>query len=111
MTITRYVLFPYQNMTKIFENSKRVNRDTLFSIPSYYYQEYNVALKQRARSKSKERTEKVKEYCKKAMPENDYLRLANERDEEEVKENAYFLYFDFYYSFLYCQVPKVIFKI
>ena len=65
---------------------------------------YNHALKKRARAESEERIEKVKKYCKKAMPQNYYLRLANEHVEDTNK----FLYFDFYYAFLYCQTQKVI---
>ena len=64
---------------------------------------YNHDLKKRARSQSNERIEKVKEYCKKAIPTNRYLRLANQHVEDTNK----FLYFDFYYSFLYCQTQKV----
>ena len=68
---------------------------------------YNQALKKRARSQSEQRIEKVKEYCKNEIPQNHYLRLANEHVEDTNK----FLYFDFYYAFLYCQTQKVILMI
>ena len=64
----------------------------------------NIERKQRARSQSIQRIDKVKNYCKDAMPNNYYLRLANEHVEDTNK----FLYYDFYYGFLYCQTQKVI---
>jgi hypothetical protein len=64
---------------------------------------YNLTLKQRARSQNKHRNTKVREYCKKAMPENYYVRVANKQHKVER-----FLYFDFDYAFLYCLTKKVI---
>ena len=65
---------------------------------------YNLDVKKQARNKGWERIEKIKEYCKHEMPKNRFLRLANEHIENTNK----FFYFDFYYSFLYCQTQKVI---
>ena len=64
---------------------------------------YNRVQKKRARTENEERLQNIKEYCKKALPTNRYLRLANQHVEDTNK----FLYFDFYYSFLYCQTQKV----
>ena len=65
---------------------------------------YNRVQKKRARTENEERLQNIKEYCKKSLPTNRYLRLANQHVEDTNK----FLYFDFYYSFLYCQTQKVI---
>ena len=64
---------------------------------------YNLDVKQKARSQNFERIGKIKDYCKKNMKTNYYLRMANEHIEDTNK----FLYFDFYYAFLYCQTQKV----
>ena len=64
---------------------------------------YNHDIKRKARSQNAERLEKIKDYCKKNINTNKYLRLANEHIEDTNK----FLYFDFYYAFLYCQTQKV----
>ena len=64
----------------------------------------NIERKQRAKSQSMQRVGKVKKYCKKEMPHNYYLRLANELVEDTNK----FLYYDSYYGFLYCGTQKVI---
>ena len=64
---------------------------------------YNRVQKKRASTENEERLQNIKEYCKKALPTNRYLRLANQHVEDTNK----FLYFDFYYSFLYCQTQKV----
>ena len=64
---------------------------------------YNRVQKKRARTENEERLQNIKEYCKKSLPTNRYLRLANQHVEDTNK----FLYFDFYYSFLYCQTQKV----
>lgn len=64
---------------------------------------YNLDVKQKARSQNVKRIEKIKDYCKKNMKTNYYLRMANEHIEDTNK----FLYFDFYYAFLYCQTQKV----
>ena len=65
-------------------------------------QGYNLELKKQAKSHSN-LDKSVENYCKGTMKENDCLWRANEQDEE-----AYMLYFDFYYSFMYCQTQKVI---
>ena len=64
---------------------------------------YNLDVKQKARSQNAERLQKIKDYCKKNIKSNYYLRMANEHIEDTNK----FLYFDFYYAFLYCQTQKV----
>lgn len=74
------------------------NRGKGLTIPTY-----NRVQKKRARTENEERLQNIKEYCKKELPTNRYLRLANQHVEDTNK----FLYFDFYYSFLYCQTQKV----
>ena len=97
------------DISKIKNFSKIFHPDDLLSLYQNKGQglkilPYNQDLKKRARSQNEQRIEKVKEYCKKAMPQNHYLRLANKHVEDTNK----FLYFDFYYAFLYCQTQKVI---
>jgi len=95
-------IFKIENYRKIFDlddlHPLYQNNGSGLNIPSY-----NVALKQRARSQNKQKIGIIKNYCEKSMRNNYYLRLANEHVEETNK----FLFFDFYYAFLYCQIQKV----
>ena len=92
-----------ENFSKIFHPSDILplyqNHGNDLPIPAD-----NIERKQRARSQSIQRIDKAKNYCKEAMPNNYYLRLAN----EHVEDTNMFLYYDFYYGFLYCQTEKVI---
>ena len=92
-----------ENFTKISHpmesNFFYQNKPKEVKIPSY-----SDALKQRARSKNEKQLENVKFYCNNKMPQNDYLRLSNERAMNKSKT----LYFDFDYSFIYCLIQKVI---
>ena len=87
---------------------KKEKPATSFPIPSY-----NPALMKRVRTKSELRAKTVKEYCKKAMPNNYYLRVANEQYKgangvfTERSRTVKKMYFDFKYKFLYCPTPKV----
>jgi hypothetical protein len=81
-----------------------LNKEIGLTIPSY-----NNALKKRARSRNQQQIEYVKDYCKKEMTQNYYLRYYNEHSEEwNTQVDGTYLYFDFYYAFVYCQIPKVI---
>ena len=88
---------------------KKKKPTTSFPIPSY-----SPALKQRVRTQSELRAKTVKEYCKKAMPNNYYLRAASEQYRGANGEfpgrswTVNWMYFDFKYNFLYCPTPKVI---
>ena len=87
-------IFHPDDIQKLYQNKGKG-----LTIPTY-----NRVQKKRARTENEERLQNIKEYCKKALPTNRYLRLANQHVEDTNK----FLYFDFYYSFLYCQTQKVI---
>ena len=76
------------------------NKGERLKIPSY-----NRHLKELARSQNQQKIQNVKKYCENEIPQNKYLRLANEHVEDRNK----FLYFDFNYNFLYCQTQKVIY--
>ena len=86
-------IFHPDDIQKLYQNKGKG-----LTIPTY-----NRVQKKRARTENEERLQNIKEYCKKALPTNRYLRLANQHVEDTNK----FLYFDFYYSFLYCQTQKV----
>ena len=86
-------IFHPDDVQKLYQNKGKG-----LTIPTY-----NRVQKKRARTENEERLQNIKEYCKKALPTNRYLRLANQHVEDTNK----FLYFDFYYSFLYCQTQKV----
>ena len=86
-------IFHPDDIQKLYQNKGKG-----LTIPTY-----NRVQKKRARTENDERLQNIKEYCKKALPTNRYLRLANQHVEDTNK----FLYFDFYYSFLYCQTQKV----
>ena len=98
----------YTSANMKIEHDKKITPIDALSLPSQNKEEeilvpsYNHALKQRARSQSKKSLTKVKDYCEKEMKNNYYLRFANLEDAD-----ASFLYFDFYYTFLYCQTQKV----
>jgi hypothetical protein len=99
LTITYYVQFDKNiGTTEIKGLPEESGIPEKRSLPSY------PDLKQRARSHSKQRIEKIMDYCQKVLPENRCLRLANEQDEDASQ-----LYFDFYSGFLYCQTEKVIY--
>jgi hypothetical protein len=103
LMITIYYLF--DNNMDMRLSSLYLNKEIGLTIPSY-----NNALKQRARSRNQQQIENVKAYCKKEMAQNYYLRYYNEHAEEwnTQADLRTYLYFDFYYAFLYCQIPKVI---
>ena len=63
----------------------------------------NIIVKKLARTKSQERIKKIQEYCNQTIPKSRSFQLANKYMENT---NKYF-FFDFYYSFLYCQMEKV----
>ena len=86
-------IFHPDDIQKLYQNKGKG-----LTIPTY-----NRVQKKRARTENEERLQNIKEYCQKALPTNRYLRLANQHVEDTNK----FLYFDFYYSFLYCQTQKV----
>ena len=86
-------IFHPDDIQKLYQNKGKG-----LTIPTY-----NRVQKKRARTENEERLQNIKEYCKKALPTNRYFRLANQHVEDTNK----FLYFDFYYSFLYCQTQKV----
>ena len=65
--------------------------------------EHNLKVKKTARKRQAQKINKIKKYCEHEMPKNNFLRLANQYVEDTNK----FLYYDFYYTFLYCQTQKV----
>ena len=65
--------------------------------------EHNLKVKKTARKRQTQKIAKIKKYCEHEMPKNNFLRLANQHVEDTNK----FLYYDFYYTFLYCQTQKV----
>ena len=66
--------------------------------------EHNLKVKKTARKRQPQKIDEMKKYCEQEMPKNNFLRLANQHVEDTNK----FLYYDFFYTFLYCQTQKVL---
>ena len=88
-----------ENYTKIFHpDDTRPLYQGGFKI-----REHNLRVKKTARKRQAQKITTIKKYCEHEMPKNNFLRLANQHVEDTNK----FLYYDFYYTFLYCQTQKV----
>ena len=99
---------PYkENITNSLENYTNVFHpdDTrpLYQ-GGFKIREHNLKVKKTARKRQAQKITTIKRYCEQEMPKNNFLRLANQHVEDTNK----FLYYDFFYTFLYCQTQKVL---